>query len=131
MNELDPWLDARLTHEERARIDGLIAQGKVLPAEKPRLVSFMASLSDADDQLVEFTEDGTTQRHSPRAVLQGLLDALPNRVDFAERSGHGVGTTTVGAPSAIAERALAYQKEQAAAGVHISVTAAVNAVSKA
>lgn len=117
--------------EVAARIDALVAQGKVLPAEKPRLVSFMASLSDADDQLVEFTEDGQTQRQSPRAVLQSLLDALPNRVDFAERSGPGVGTPNIGNPSAIAARAVAYQQEQAKAGVHLSFTTAVNAVSKA
>lgn len=110
--------------EITSRIDGLVAAGKVLPAEKARMVSFMAALDDSST--VEFSEGDQARTESPRAMLFALLDGLPSRVDFAERApgAHGV----IQRDTTLAQRAIAYRTEQAAKGLHITATEAVHAV---
>ena len=62
-------------------------------------------------------------------LLRGLLSDLPKQVDFAEKSGGGDIVDDQDA-NAIAARAKAYQSEQRQAGNNISISQAVNHVTK-
>lgn len=62
-----------------AVLDRLIAEGKVLPAERDPLAAFMAGLGDTD--AVAF---GEGDKATPAAFFAAFLKALPNRVEFAE-----------------------------------------------
>lgn len=68
-----------------AKIDELIAQGRVLPAERSQLVDYAASLQDAET-VIEFGEGDEKQAHSQRGFFIASLAARPVAVDFKERS---------------------------------------------
>jgi hypothetical protein len=87
---------AMVRKEIGTEVDKLIAEGKVLPAQKAGLVEFLASLDEAD--VVEFSEadpaDKTkivTHKKSQREFMRGYLAGLPKLVDFKE---HSASTTT-------------------------------------
>jgi hypothetical protein len=76
--------DAKRKREEVASfVEGLVKEGKVLPAEKTQVVSLLASLPD--DKTISFAEGEATVEKNPADVLRGLLEKLPARVDFSER----------------------------------------------
>lgn len=80
-------MEAKLRRDEAASfVDGLIDAGKVLPAQREFLVSFMAAL---DDEALEFGE-GDDAQSKPRSVaFREFLEALPKAVDFSERAPAG------------------------------------------
>ncbi len=63
----------------------LITSGKVLPAEKDKLVNFMAGLSD--DDTVSFADGENEAAAGQLSVFKDLLKTLPKRVDFSEATG--------------------------------------------
>ena len=80
--------------EQDARVEGiasfaevLVAEGKVLPAEKEGLVAFMAGLNERDT--VSFANGDEKVEKTADKWLRDFLSALPARVDFAE---HGANT---------------------------------------
>lgn len=76
--------DAKRKREEVASfVEGLVKEGKVLPAEKTQVVSLLVSLPD--DKTISFAEGEATVEKNPADVLRGLLEKLPARVDFSER----------------------------------------------
>jgi hypothetical protein len=62
--------------------ESLIGEGKVLPAEKDTVVGLLVLAASA--QPVEFGEGTGAVNEAPLARLQGLLKALPKRVEFSE-----------------------------------------------
>lgn len=62
--------------------EGLIGEGKVLPAEKDTVVGLLVLAADA--QPVEFGEGDGAATDAPLARLQGFLKAVPKRVEFGE-----------------------------------------------
>lgn len=116
--------------EDEASIETLVQAGKVLPAEKPALLAFMAALDP--DGIVEFAEAGAQVKKPSREVLLGFLDKLPKRVDFAERSAEDSGEAIDFAdPVAIGNAAEAYRKKvKDETGEEISIAAAVQHVMK-
>lgn len=101
----------------------LVADGKVLPAEKDGLVAFMA----AQDEVAEVSfasADGEVKKPA-QTWLRGFLQSLPQRVDFAERGadeerGAASATANFAAPTGFAvdperlalhNKALAYQSQ--------------------
>lgn len=110
--------------------DGLVAEGRLLPAERARIVAFMEALPDAA-RVVEFSEAApTTPIETPAlAVLQGFLKALPPRVDFAERAKpDGAVPLNVKDPQAIAKAAAEYQFAERQAGREVGMDVAVEHV---
>jgi len=110
------------------QIDGLIAEGKVLPAQKAGLVEFMASLDDTA-QTVEFGEGAQAKKQSPRQFMADYLGALPKVVDFQEHSkpNGAQGIEGLGAEE-LAKRAADYHAKQAKAGNDISFSEAMSVV---
>jgi hypothetical protein len=77
--------EAALRRQEiDAEIEALVDQGRVLPAEKDRVVGLMAAL-DADATV----ELGEGEARPAAAVLRELLSGLPVRVEFGERAKGG------------------------------------------
>lgn len=85
--------EERLAKQERDRrqedvanfADGLVDQGRLLPAEKDGFVSFMAQLGEIDGQTVSFAEGDETVKKTPDAWFREFMAKLPERVDFSER----------------------------------------------
>lgn len=110
------------------QVDGLIKQGKVLPAQKVGLVEFMASL-DGSTLTVEFGEGEQAKKLSPRQFMTDFLESMPKLVDFTEHSKpdgkQGAGDLTA---EELAKKASAYHAKQKAAGHEISFSEAMSAV---
>ncbi len=75
-----------------AKIDALVAAGKVLPAQRQAEVDFAMSLN-ASDAVIEFKEGDKTGKESQRDAYLRRLAAAPKAVDYSERSAdNGQGT---------------------------------------
>ncbi|MCC7167816.1 MAG: hypothetical protein IT565_09605 [Rhodospirillales bacterium] len=109
-----------------AFLDSLVAEGKPLPASKDALVAFMESLA-GQDAPVEFSEEGGKKSVEPLAFFKAVLGKLAKQVEFAEFA-PGTGRVDPTDPVAIAGFARAWQAEQAAKGIDISIDAAVRHV---
>jgi hypothetical protein len=108
-------------------VDRLVQDGKVLPAERPRVVAFMASL--AEDAEVSFSEDGKDQVQPAAQLLMGILSRLPKRVEFNEQAPGGQTDidSNINADK-LAREAVAFREAQRAKGIEVSTTDAVAAV---
>ncbi|NQV83912.1 MAG: peptidase, partial [Rhodospirillales bacterium] len=78
------FAEQKRTADAATAIDGLVKDGRVLPAEKDGLAKFMAGLEGTDT--VQFAE-GDDNKKTPLAFFTGFLETMPKRVDFSERSG--------------------------------------------
>lgn len=89
------------TVEIESFAEGLIGKGKLLPIEKAGVVALLGSLPI--DQSISFADgDGKTVNQPGAEVLRNLLENLPERVDFSERSAtdkRNTETTSFAAPS--------------------------------
>lgn len=90
---LKQQLEARDASDKAARVaavktnavqfcEGLVGEGKVLPAEKDTVVGLLVLAAHA--QPVEFGEGDGAAPDAPLVRLEGLLKALPKRVEFGE-----------------------------------------------
>lgn len=90
-------LDAERAKQRKAEIaafaEKLIAEGRLLPADKAGLVEFVAGVSS--DSALEFADAaGQLVKTNHLAWLEGFLRRLPVQVDYAERSA-GASVATV------------------------------------
>jgi hypothetical protein len=110
-----------------AFVDGLVKDGRVLPAQRDGLVHFMAGLQV--DGIVEFGEGDKAVKKPATEWFRSYLASQPKIVDFTERGKDGV---TAGDLSAveISRRAVEFQESEKKAGREISVTAAVTHVTQ-
>ncbi|GCL64325.1 peptidase [Pseudaquabacterium pictum] len=111
--------------------DGLVQQGRLLPAERARIVAFMEGLPD-DAEVIEFADgDPAKPVKSPALeVFQAFLKGLPPRVEFSElahtdRTG---ATVDLADGNAIAKAALEFVEAEAKAGRTVAIDAAVQHV---
>lgn len=127
--------------EHVAFAEGLVKEGKLLPAHKDTVVALMDNLA-ATEAVLEFAEEGGGK--TSKAALQSMKDMLaasPKLVDFTERATGdpaATGTLTFAAPQGFTvdaeqlelhNKALAYQ--QAHQGVdYITAVTAVSAGGK-
>lgn len=110
--------------------DGLVADGKLLPAERTRIVAFMEALPEAA-RIVEFAFSApTTPIETPAlAVLQAFLKGLPPRVDFGERAKpDGAVQLDTQDAQAIARAAAEFQFAERQAGREVGMDVAVEHV---
>lgn len=119
--------------EDEAAVDAAIDAGRLAPARRDEMVSFMQALPDGNDAAFSFAgADGEAVKTTPRARFAAMLAAATPIVSFAEVSADdaaGKDDTPVD-PVALAERARAFQQEQAAKGVTVSITKAVEHVGR-
>ena len=107
--------------------EGLVEAGKLLPRQKAGVVELLLNLPAGAP--LEFAEGEQSISKPASEVLRELLKDLPKQVDFAEKSGGGEVVDDQDA-NAIAARATTYQTEQRQAGRTISISQAVNHVTK-
>ena len=104
--------------------DGLIKEGKMRPADKEMFVEQLIIANDASQR--QFAEGEKT----PVQKLRDTLASMPKVVEFGEmKDPENKGDVPTDAKS-VAQRALQYQEEQARNGVVISITQAVEHISK-
>lgn len=100
--------------------------GRLLPAQRPQLAAFMATLDDSA-QVVEFgeAEDGKpVPKVSPLAFMEGFLAGLPKAVELKERANSDKGGKGTITQAEFAEKIEAKVKEANAAGRSLSFSAA-------
>lgn len=112
--------------ELETKVDALIAAGKVLPANKARVIDFAASLSD-EGECLDFAEAGKGKDVlTQRASYLRLLEQGPKLVEFGEMSrDERQADKKVISPRELGEKAAAYRAEQRKKGIEISTTDAV------
>lgn len=113
--------------EIETRVDALIAEGKVLPANKAHVVSFAASLSD-EGECIDFAEAGKGKDVlTQRASYLRMLAQGPKLVEFGERAKdeRQGGKPAELTPAEIGKRAADFREEQAKKGILITATEAV------
>lgn len=108
-----------------ANLQPLVDQGKLLPAQRPQVAAFMATLDDST-QVVEFGEavDGKVPSVSALAFMESFLKGLPTAVDFSERSSNNNGKGNALSAREIGEKTRKVFDEAAAAGNPISFSEA-------
>ena len=86
--------------DNAAFAEGLIKDGKLLPAHKDFIVAFMDHVA-ADTGVIEFGEGEAKQSKTGIAGFKDFLERLPKAVDFSEvaPAGADVGTVSFAAPS--------------------------------
>ncbi len=114
--------------EIETTVDGLIAAGKVLPAQKAHVVAFAASLSD-QGECIDFAEPGKGKDvQSQRASYLRMLEAGPKLVEFSERAKderQGQGNARTLTEIEIGRQAADFIEEQSKKGITVSATQAV------
>lgn len=119
---------SKLTREAGEFVDGLVKEGKVLPAQREGLVAFMAS--QPTEGVVEFGEGDKAVKKPAAEWLREYLKAQPKVIDFAERGKAAGELPDNGNAEDISNRALEYQESERKAGRTVTVTAAVQHVMK-
>lgn len=128
--------ETRLAAEETTRaradivsfVEGLVTEGRILPAHKSAAVEALVALPA--DSKIEFAEGDKKVIKPIAAWLRDYLKASPKLVEFGERgAGDGSENASDDAQS-IANRALEFQESERKAGREISVSAAVQHVTK-
>jgi hypothetical protein len=129
-------LDARAAHiatqeaaarntEHAAFAETLITDGKLLPANKDQFVAILDAMPA--DQAVSFSEGESTP---VTVALMAMMTAQPKAVNFGQTDlGADPGDIAADA-TRLASFATAYQKEQSDAGNPISISEAVEHISK-
>lgn len=82
--------ERKLARDEAVEFaDGLIADGKLLPRNKSRVVELQLLLQAA--QPVAFAGDDGSQQTKPAAeIFRELMESLPKQIEFAVKSGEAV-----------------------------------------
>lgn len=108
--------------------DGLVTQGRLLPAERGAIVALAEAMPDTAE-VIEFADGDPAKpvKRTPLEVLQGFLKNLPPRVEFGERAKPEATGATVDLAdgNAIAVAAVEFQQAEAKAGRSVSIEAAV------
>lgn len=109
--------------------EGLVTQGRLLPAERGAIVALADALPDTIE-VIEFADGDATKpvKRTPLEVLQGFLKGLPPRVQFAElaKTETAAGATVdLADGTAIAAAAVEFQQAEEKAGRNVSIDAAV------
>ncbi|MEX6145600.1 hypothetical protein AB6G46_15930 [Providencia hangzhouensis] len=103
--------------------DGLVKDGKLLPAQKNRVVEIFMNLPNGP---VSFADGSATVNETPEALLRDVLQSRPAFLDFSEKSAtDGAEPLDFADSQAMANAAQDYQAEQKRNGREISVTQAM------
>lgn len=124
------FAEAKAKAEATTFVGDLVAQGRVPPVHRERLVAFMASLSD-EAEAVSFAEGDKTVTASQRDTFKDFLAGLPKLIEFGEVAPAGAAADfAAGDDDAIVSAALAYQDQQARLGRPVTTAQAIGHVSK-
>lgn len=117
---------ARREHAEFA--DGLVREGKLLPAHRDGLVEFMAGLPA--DGVVEFGEGAAAVKKPHAEWLRGFLADIKPFVDYNERGQPDGNLPDDTSADDISDRALEFQEAESKKGRVVSIADAVTHVTR-
>lgn len=124
---LDADRKALARAETERKIDDLVRQGKVLPAERDGLIAYLESVPA--EAVVSFGEGDAATSTPSRDYLLTMLGARAALVDFGEHGApDGTGKPGAMTPEQVAAKAVEFQEAEAREGRTVSTTAAVQAV---
>jgi hypothetical protein len=113
--------------EIAAFVGNLVTAGQLLPRDQAGLVAYMSGPNEAG--VIEFGEGDDKKSAQPTEWLRTFLQGLPKQVDFKERTpADDKPAVDINDPKAIAEKAVAFQESEAAAGRTVTASAAVEYV---
>lgn len=115
--------------EVEARVEVLVKEGKVLPAQKKSAVDFAMSLNGAEATF-DFGEGEKAKKVTQRDLYLEQLAAGPKLVNYGESAGTESGGNAAEGMTAqqIADKAIEFREAEAKAGRKITTTEAVAAV---
>jgi hypothetical protein len=114
--------------DDEAFLDGLVTEGRFLPALKADALAFMATL-EPKEAVVAFAEG---EKRAPHAAFRELLGKLPKVIPFGEFAG-GMGEIRAVDPqdaSSIQREAAAFIEREAKQGRAVTIAEAIEAVTK-
>lgn len=119
---------ARAKSEVTSQVDGWIADGKLLPAQKDACVEFCLGLRDAKE--FSFSKAGTQAKALPADFFAEFMAHAKPLVELGHRRADEDGNAGNAGLSdrEIADRAHSFQKAQQEAGLTISIGTAIDAV---
>ena len=126
----------RLQGDWQAIADKAIEEGRLTPAQAEGLAEFAVALPVGEDAVVEFSRDtgkGKKAEDIKKPLIEFLADfvaSLPKQVAMSRDAIDDLDDLDNTDSSAIAEKAVVYQKAQADKGLTISVSEAVQHVTK-
>lgn len=110
-----------------AALEPHVQAGRVLPAQRAQLASFMAGL-DSDAKTFEFGEAPAAGQAAPQVsalgFMQGFLASLPKAVEYSEQAGAGKGKTATISQREFADKITAKVAEAKTAGRALSFSEA-------
>lgn len=111
-------------------VEGLVKEGKVLPAEQAGLVEYLCGIDER--AVVEFEENDKEVKKSASEWLREFLEgALTKRVEYKETTASkGSPVSVKDDPEAIAAMARDYREDQRGKGNHITAAQAVRHVTR-
>lgn len=117
---------ARATIE--ARVEGIVKDGRMLPAQKKAAIDFAMGLA-AGEATIDFGEGDKAEKLTQREAYLRQLEAAPKAVDYTERAPAG-DAPPEGAknPTEVAEKARDLVRKAKAEGKALSFTEAVSQV---
>lgn len=123
-------LQAEATRAEAVSFaDRLIGEGRLLPARKPQLVELYVNLPPSTEPVSFAGENGAQYSKPATQMFRELLEGVPPAIDFSEKS-RTADTVDGNDVQAVALAARKYVDEEAAAGRVVSISAAVQHVTK-
>lgn len=119
---LDAQLERQTRAEHMAFCEGVVAQGRALPVEAARLVTFMMHLGQAE-QTLDF---GEGDELPPLQFFKGVLSALPRTVEFSELAPPGAEVDPITDPEAMAREIGQLQSDASFRGEYLSASDAMS-----
>lgn len=126
--------NARL-NDAQTLVNGLLEDGKLVPAMSSGVAEFLANLPDDSEAAFEFSvgdgDQAETKNQSPREFMTGFLKGLPKQIEFNKRRVNADDDTLdMNDSDAIGKAAQEFQQSEEAAGRTISIADAVTHVTK-
>lgn len=125
--------EAQLRRQEAASFaEGLVAEGRLLPAQKDTAVGLLVALP-AEGEAVSYAEGNEQKQAPPAEAFRAFLRRLPKAVEYGEKGDEGPGEQAGGEDldaDDLTQRALEYREAKAAQGITVTAAQAVAAVRK-
>ena len=108
--------------------EGLIKEGKLLPATKDSAIALMDQLG-AQESAIEFGEGDAKVTETPLETYKKQLQAMPKQVEFGEAAGDGKTPADITLdPAGLAQKAVEFAESEASQGRTVNSAQAVEHV---
>lgn len=125
--QLEAQRQATITAEAKSKVDALVREGKLLPAQAASAVEFAKSL--AGTQTFEFAAaDGNTKQQSPAEWFWNFMASQPKKIAIGEKTETDNSANTELSADELSKRISSFIKDQADKGITVSYAEAAKHV---